>query len=180
MDELLVMMKSLIEKVGNLETALEELKEHQRPLASKDYIHSLKNEEAKELDEWLQGIKISVKDIRVLLEEKTYFHILRNIKCKTSLRIFDTHKNTVYCFVDGKWKTMTKGNIEKLQTTLFNKIHKEFTAMKKGDHSDLKHDGIKELTYIEQRGIINLITTTTHTKLKKQLYDTLKEDQLEN
>ena len=73
-------------------------------------------------------------------------------------------------------KTMTKQNIEKVQNALFNKIHKEFTAMKKSDDSELKRAEIKELTYIEQRGIVNQITTTTHTKFKKELYDVLKQE----
>ena len=175
MDELLVMMKTLMEKVDRMEVALEEMKDQQRPLSSKDYIHSLKNETAVELDEWLTTVKITKKQVRILLEEKSYLPLLSGLKCKRSMRIFDTHKNTVYCFVDGKWKTMTKQNIEKVQNALFNKIHKEFTAMKKSDDSELKRAEIKELTYIEQRGIVNQITTTTHTKFKKELYDVLKQ-----
>lgn len=175
MDEVLAMMRTLIEKVDRIENALEELKDQQRPLSSKDYIHSLKNETAIELEEWLSNVKITKKQVRILLEEKSYLSILSQLKCKRSMRIFDTHKNTVYCFVDGKWKTMTKQNIEKVQTGLFNKIHKEFTAMNKSNDNELKRAEIKELTYIEQRGIVNQITTTTHTKFKKELYDVLKE-----
>ena len=175
MDELLVMMKTLMEKVDRIEVVIEELKDQQRPLSSKDYIHSLKNETAVELDEWLTSIEITKKQLRILLEEKSYLPILSGLKCKRSMRIFDSHKNTVYSFVDGKWKTMTKQNIEKVQNTLFNKIHKTFTAMKKSDDIELKRAEIKELTYIEQRGIVNQITTTTHTKFKKELYYVLME-----
>ena len=174
MDEMLVMMRTLMEKVEKIENTLEELKDQQRPLSSKDYIHSLKNETATELEDWLKAVNIAKKDIRVLLEEKTYLPLLHKLKCNQCLRIFDTNKNTVYCFTEGKWKTMTKQNLEKVQNALFNKIHKEFTAMKKADHIELKHETIKELAYIEQRGIINMITQTTHTKFKKELYDMLK------
>ena len=175
MDELLLMMQKLMDKVEKLEQSLEEIKDQQRPMSSKDYLHSLKNEKAVDLEDWLKEIIIAKKDIRILLEEKSYLSLLIKIKCNQSLKIFKSHKNNIYCFTGGKWKTMTKINLEKMQNALFNKIHKEFTLMKKENDSELKDDSIKELTYIEQRGIINMITTTPHTKFKKELYDILNQ-----
>ena len=101
--------------------------------------------------------------------------MLQKINFEASMRIFDNNKNTVFCFTEGKWKTMTKQNIDKLQNALFNKIHKQYCALKKDNTSRLHQPPIKDLSYIEQRDLINLITKTTHTKFKTEIYRRLQQ-----
>ena len=174
MDELLVMMRQVMERLDKIETSIDELRAEQRPLSSRDYIHSLQQEKGMDLDEWLKSVDISVKSIRVILEERSYQVLLENLNLDNAMRIFDSKKNTVYCFIDGKWKTMTKQLVEKVQKGLFNKVHKKYCAMRKEPSSELNRTSIKEMSYIEQRGILNSIEDAHTTKFKGDLWNALK------
>ena len=92
-----------MEKVDRIEVALEEMKDQQRPLSSKDYIHSLKNETAVELDEWLTTVKITKKQVRILLEEKSYLPVLGGLNARDPC-VFSILTKHSLLFVDGKWK----------------------------------------------------------------------------
>ena len=84
MDELIVLMKTLMEKVDRIEVALEEIKDQQRPLSSKDYIHSLKNEAAVELDKWLTTVKITKKQGKIYGKDLLS---LKSTKTATTFRV---------------------------------------------------------------------------------------------
>jgi hypothetical protein len=175
MDELLVMMKTLLERVDRIEASIEELKTQQRPLSSKDYIHSLKLEKGVELDHWLKTIKITAKDVRALLEEKNIMALMSNLDYQDCMRVFSNNKNTVYCYSGGNWKTLTKPLIDKIKNGIFTKTHKEYCAMKKNNSQELNRESLKDLSYIEQRGILNTITEINTTKFKNDLYKHLKD-----
>ena len=174
MDELLVLMRQVMDRLDKIDTSLEELRAEQRPLSSRDYIHSLQQEKGVELDNWLKSLDISVKSIRIILEERSYQVLLENLNLNSAMRIFDSKKNTVYCFIDGKWKTMTKQLVEKVQKGIFNKVHKKYCAMRKENSSELNRTSIKEMSYIEQRGILNYIVDAHTTKFKGELWSALK------
>jgi len=175
MDELLVMVKTLLERMDRIEASIEELKTQQRPLSSKDYIHSLKQEKGIELDEWLKAIKITPKDVRALLEEKNIMALMANLNYQDCMRVFSNNKNTVYCYSGGNWKTLTKPLIVKIKNGIFTKTHKEYCAMKKDNNAELNRESLKDLSYIEQRGILNTITEINTTKFKNDLYKHLKD-----
>ena len=173
MDELIQLVKTLLERVDRIEDSIEELKQQQRPLSSKDYIHSLKSETATEVDTWLTNIEITQKNIRTFLEEKTHIPLLKEINLQSCMKVFDNNKNSVFCYMNGTWKTVNKQIVENIKTKLFNKIIKKFVEMRRIESAELKHDSIKELSYIEQRGILNSLTTITHTKFRNELYNVL-------
>ena len=174
MDEkqMMELLKILVEKVDKIENTLEELKSSSY---SKDNTNVLKNEKGVEIDKWLDDIEITSKNIRILLEEKNYTHLLESLNCNKCLKVVNNKKISVYYYSNESWKTLTKPKIEYFQNRLFNKIHKQYLAMKDEKNSELNRESIKSLTYIEQREILNLVTTTPHNKFKRDLYDVLKD-----
>lgn len=170
MDEILSILHNLQDRMEAMENSIEELKSQQRPMTSKDYLMCLRKDKGTDFDEFLSNIKINIKDIRKLLEERVYDCILNKIDYSNAMRIFKTNRNTIYIFKEDKWQTMQKDDIIKLQTTIYSKARDTYRTMIKNNHKDLQREKIKELDYLEQRNIVSILKDMKHLSFKHRLY----------
>lgn len=170
MDEILSILHTLQERIESIEVSIEELKLNHRPMSSKDFISCLRNESGQEINEFLESIKITVDDIKILLEEKTYSFILNKINFNSGMRVFNRNKNTIYILKEGKWTTMQKEDIILVKTTIYTKVRDEYRKMVKDSHTHLDIPKIKELSYLEQREIVSELNDRKHLTFKHQLY----------
>ena len=170
MDEVLAILHNLQERMESLENSIEEMKTQQRPMSSKDYLMYLRKEKGLDLDTFLSSIKITMKDVRKLLEERVYDTILNKIDYSSGMRIFNNNRNTIYIYKDDKWNTMQKEDILKVQNAIYTKVRDIYRGMIKSEHKDLQREKIKELDYLEQRNLISQVKDMKHISFKHRLY----------
>jgi hypothetical protein len=191
MDELLMLVKSLHEKIDAIEKEVKEIKIQQIqqnqqnqfpiiPMTSNDYTAALKCKSGIEFNTWLTHIKITAKDIETLLlrsikdsgkqHDKNYVAILEKLDTTNSMYAFDNNKNTIYIYVNGKWTTLKKDTIKALQTKIQTKLREVFRKMTKENNALLNHESIQEMSYMEQRNKISQVSEATPTQFKNLLY----------
>ena len=188
MDELLILVKSLHEKIDAIEKEVKEIKIQQNqqnqfpifPMTSNDYTAVLKCKSGIEFNTWLTHIKITAKDIETLLlrsikdsgkhHDKNYVAILEKLDTTNSMYAFDNNKNTIYIYVNGKWTTLKKDTIKALQTKIQTKLREVFRKMTKENNALLNHESIQEMSYMEQRNKISQVSEATPTQFKNLLY----------
>jgi len=176
MDEILVLLKQMNDRMERIESELLALKGNHKPLTTKDFVQELNKCPGTEFGFWVSKIEITTSHLKSLLSEKKnmiYIEILREHLQKNennSLRVFTNKNNSIFVFKDNNWKLMSSSENDEFVKTLYQKVA---SLNNKSKDDDL---GMKQnMLYLDRMKKIMELKKVSHITFKNALYRLLKE-----
>jgi hypothetical protein len=176
MDEMLVLLKQMNNRMERMENELMELKGSHKPLTIKDFIKELSKCPGTEFGFWVSKIEITTTHLKRLLTEKKnmiYIEILREHLQKNennSVRVFTNKNNSIFVFKDNNWKLMSSSEIDEFVKTLYQKVA---SLNNKSKDDDL---GMKQnMLYLDRMKKLMELKKVSPITFKNALYRLLKE-----